>query len=471
MPGLLDYNFDPSVFGGVGGLLSRLMPTVNANPEPSAGFQDQPATFNERWSALSGAAPAAFTPSGRSFDTATFDPATYAPNQAQPIAVGSYQMPRVGSADLYQPQQAALPQNATPTQGQVAQPVQNVAQPDSFNPIARGFEGFARNLHTGPIGAIIGGIGAAAGLGRGNQTEQALVRKGIDPVLARNIASDPVLLRAVLPHVLGINGQTDDIKEYQFAKQEDPGLTFEKFMARKKAVSGEYSLTPQYGTRINPQTGKEETVLIQTGKSGEAIQTKLPDGVKISSGVDKVDLGTQWGIIDKRTGNLIGTQPKDIAGKEAAEVKGKAQGEAQVALPGAVSDAEQTKTKIDQLLNSEGLDSIVGPLDQFRPSWTLGEKGRDALARYNQLKGSAFLSAYGLLKGGGAITEVEGKKAEDAMARMDRAQSEADFKQALRDFRDAIDVGVAKLKAKAGNGAVAPAAAPSTNLKAKYGLD
>jgi hypothetical protein len=384
-------------------------------------------------------------------------------------------MPRVGSADLFQPQQASLPANATPTQGQM----QQAAPQPSFNPLAAGFEGFARNLHTGPIGAIVGAIGSAAGIGRNNQTEQALIKRGLDPALARTVTSDPALLRAVLPHVLGLNNQTDDIKEFEYARKEDPTLTFQKFMQQKKAVSGEYSLTPQYGTRINPQTGKEETVLIQTGKSGEAIQTKLPDGVKISSGVDKVDLGTQWGIIDKRTGNVIGYQPKDIAGKEAAEVKGKAQGEAQVALPGAISDAEQTKAKIDQLIGNkdlnipahEGVDAIVGPLDQFRPSWMLGEKGRDALARYNQLKGSAFLSAYGLLKGGGAITEVEGKKAEDAMARMDRAQSETDFKQALRDFRDAIDVGVAKLKAKAGNGATAPVAAAPTNLKAKYGLD
>jgi hypothetical protein len=430
MAGLLDYIFDPSSYNGNGGLLSRLTPSLAQIPQ-SQGF-----------------------------------PQSEQPQQAQPMQVGNYQMPRMGSADLYQPQQVMTPPNAQPTQGQ-AQQMAAIPEPGGFG---AGVRGFISNLHTGPLGAVIGGIGSAAGLQdpamqRANQTARYLTTKGFDPALAQTIVSDPALLRAVLPQMIGMGGQTDDIKEYQFAKREDPSLTFQKFMQQKKAVSGEYSLTPQYGTDKDGNT-----VLLQTGKSGEAIQTKLPEGVKISSGVDKVDLGTSWGIIDKRTGNLVGTQPKDVSGKEAAEARGKAQGEAQAALPGALADAERTKASIDQLLNHEGLGSIVGPLDQYRPSWSLGESGNDALARYKQLQGQAFLQAYNLLKGGGAITDIEGKKAEAAMARLDRAQSEDTFKAALKDFRDAIESGVNKLKAKAGT-TTAPAASAPTNLKAKYGLD
>jgi hypothetical protein len=439
--GLLDYLYDPSTYGGGGGLLSRLMPSI-ANIPQSQGFPQQE--------------------QGRAFDAATFDPSTYAPSQPNnPIAVGGYQMPRMGNPDQFVPQQAMTPPNATPTQGQLQAPPQNGTQPQGFGGFLNAFNENLQNMGNG--GSL---IGALTGQAPNNQTAQFLVSKGIEPALAKTIVSDPGLLRSVLPQMLGTGGQTDDIKEYQFAKQEDPSLTFQKFMQQKKAVSGEYSLTPQYGTDKDGNT-----ILLQTGKSGEAIQTKLPEGVKISSGVDKVDLGTQWGIIDKRTGNLVGTQPKDVAGKEAAEARGKAQGEAQAAVPGAIADAERTKASIDQLLKHEGLNSIVGSLDQYRPTWALGEKGNDALARYKQLQGQAFLQAYNLLKGGGAITDIEGKKAEAAMARLDRAQSEDVFKEALKDFRDAIESGVNKLKAKAGAGAPAPAAAPATNLKAKYGLD
>jgi hypothetical protein len=253
-------------------------------------------------------------------------------------------------------------------------------------------------------------------------------------------------------------GQTDDIKEYQFAKKEDPGLTFNKFMQQKKAVSGEYSLTPQYGTDKDGNT-----VMVQTGKSGEAIQTKLPAGVKISSGVEKIDLGTSWGLLDKRTGAMVGTQPKDVAGKESAEKVGQARGTAQAALAnGADIDAEATKKKIDEFVSSKGFNEVFGQLDQYRPSWTHSNEGTDALARYKQLKGTAFLSAYSMLKGGGAITDIEGQKAGDAMARLDRAQGEEEAKAALRDFREAVDVGLQKLKRAASGGAepAAPAAAP-----------
>jgi len=259
---------------------------------------------------------------------------------------------------------------------------------------------------------------------------------------------------------------TEAIKEYQFAKRENPALTFEKFLQVKKQAGNEFGLNPIYGTRINPQTGQEETVLVQTGKTGEAIQTKIPEGVKISSGVEKMDGGTHWILIDKRTGNVVGTQPKDVQGAAAAEKRGAEQGTAQAALPGAVSDAEAAKKKIDELMSHPGLDDIVGPIDQLRGSVTLGEKGRDALARYNQLKGTAFLSAYQLLRGGGAITEAEGKKAEDAMARLDRSQSEADFRTALKDFRDALDTGLEKLRQKGAMGTPTglPSGSPSGSV-------
>lgn len=427
MAGLLDYLYSPSTYGGEGGLLSRLMPSTAMLPQ-SQGFPQA--------------------------------------EQPNPIAVGNYQMPRVGNPDQFVPQQAMTPPNAMPAQGQMPQQ-QQPQQPQGFGGFLNAFN---ENLQTIGNGGSL--IGALTGQRPNNQTAQFLVSKGIEPALARTIVSDPGLLRSVLPQMLAAGGQTDDIKEYQFAKREEPNLTFQQFMQRKRAVSGEYSLTPQYGTN-----DKGETVLIQTGKSGEAIQTKLPAGVKISSGVDKVDLGTSWGIIDKRTGQMVGTQPKDLAGAEKQKTLGDAQGQAQAKLPAAVIDADETVKKIDQLLENKGLDSILGPLDQFRGSWTLGDQGRDALARLEQLQGTGFLQAFNTLKGGGAITEVEGQKAERAIARMQRYQSEADFKAALMDFRDAVKTGIRKLQAAAGQSGTYPdaiaASAPAggSDLKKKYGLD
>lgn len=123
--GLLDALFDTNSFGGqASGLLDLIRQTQGQNSQyqPSAGFpQDapQPASFADRFNAVPNA-PQPVQPSGRSFDQANFDPQTFAPNQAQPIAVGSnYQMPRLGNADQFQPQQAMVPPNTQPAQGQM----------------------------------------------------------------------------------------------------------------------------------------------------------------------------------------------------------------------------------------------------------------------------------------------------------------------------------------------------------------
>jgi hypothetical protein len=398
-----------------------------------------------------------------------YQPSAGFPGQASPMNVGGYQMPRMGEAAQFTSpptDPAALPPNAQPTQGQM--PMQAPQEPQGG--LGAGLSGFVNNLHNGPLGAIIGGIGSAAGMQstgqkQANQTAQFLVSKGLDPAVARSIVSDPALLRSVLPQIMGMGGQTDDIKEYQFAKRENPSLTFEKFMQQKKAVSGEYSLTPQYGTNE-----KGETVLLQTGKSGTAIQTVLPPGVRVSSGVEKIDLGTSWGLVDKRTGQMVGTQPKDVAGKESAEKVGQARGTAQAALNnGADLDAEETKKKIDQFISNKGFSQVFGQLDQYRPSWSLDSDGTDALARYEQLTGTAFLSAYQMLKGGGAITDIEGQKAGAAMARLNRAQSEGEAKKALEDFKEAFDMGLKKLR-RAANGGAEPSAPASTGLPSGWSV-
>jgi hypothetical protein len=437
MAGLLDSLFNPSLYGGQnGGLLDFLQSTQmqQNNYKPSDGFA----------------------------------PAT--PSQAQPIMIGSTQMPRMGDSVQFDPAQVNIPQNAQPTQGQMPVMPQQ-SSPDLSDRIGAGLMNFANA--GGILPALAGGVsGLMTGqrtdrLGNANQTAQFLVTKGIDPVLAKTIAADPHLMRSVLPSLIGTGGQTDDIKEYNFARQQEPNLTFQQFMQRKRAVSGEYSLTPQYGT-----DAQGNTVLIQTGKSGEAIQTKLPAGVKISSGVDKIDLGTSWGLVDKRSGNLVGTQPKDIEGKEAKEEVGKARGLAQVALPNAIANAEQTLKIIQDIKNDPYRERGTGASSIFNSIPATG--GYDFAQKLEQLKGKAFLEAFTNLKGGGAITEIEGKKAENAIARLSAGQSEGAFLKALDDLEEIVTAGIARAKVRAGvsgQSTVSPQASAASGLKKKYGLD
>lgn len=123
-------------------------------------------------------------------------------------------------------------------------------------------------------------------------------------------------------------------------------------------------------------------------------------------------------------------------------------------------DPQTMISGIDAILNDPALARVTGTVeggggndvDQFGMARRLyyGDDGLALIQRIKQLQDTTFLSARQMLKGGGAITDYEGKKAEAAMARLSRAQSTEAFKSALTDLKDAIKSGEAKLRAAQG---------------------
>ena len=89
-----------------------------------------------------------------------------------------------------------------------------------------------------------------------------------------------------------------------------------------------------------------------------------------------------------------------------------------------------------------GFSTVVGatllPGARFVP----GTDAADFQARFDQIKGSAFLQAYETLKGGGHITNIEGEKGTVALNRMSIAQSEREFIQAAREFQEVVRKGL-----------------------------
>ena len=75
----------------------------------------------------------------------------------------------------------------------------------------------------------------------------------------------------------------------------------------------------------------------------------------------------------------------------------------------------------------------------------------------DQLQGQQFMQAYETLKGGGQITEIEGRKATDAMARMNPRQSEEAFLQGVNEFQEIIRAAKERAAAK-----IQPQESPST---------
>ena len=132
----------------------------------------------------------------------------------------------------------------------------------------------------------------------------------------------------------------------------------------------------------------------------------------------------------------------------AARASGAARGEATGQLAGAEVAMNRALDLVDLVRNDPALKDMVGPIQGRMPN--VSADAARFQSRLEQLQGTAFLEAYNMLRGGGQITEVEGQKAERAMARLNTAQSEADFLQALSEFEDAIRTGYAKLQASAG---------------------
>ena len=126
--------------------------------------------------------------------------------------------------------------------------------------------------------------------------------------------------------------------------------------------------------------------------------------------------------------------------------------------PKAIAQAEESIRLVDDLLKAPGFKQAVGASRLLGVQKVPGTAAKDFDIRLDQLKGQQFLQAFESLKGGGQITEVEGKKATDAIARMDAAGSEAEFTKAAREFQSVIRTGMERAKkAQTGGGATPPA--------------
>ena len=131
-----------------------------------------------------------------------------------------------------------------------------------------------------------------------------------------------------------------------------------------------------------------------------------------------------------------------------------------------IAAAENQIAVIDKALAHPGKATAVGLSGTIDPrNYVPGTDATDFRSVLDQIGGTAFLQAFESLKGGGAITEVEGKKATDAIARLSRAQSDKEFDESLKDLRGVMTEGYKRLSGKDYRGA-APKADPKADAKA-----
>lgn len=127
----------------------------------------------------------------------------------------------------------------------------------------------------------------------------------------------------------------------------------------------------------------------------------------------------------------------DLAGAKASgALRGEASTQAALDYPRVDAEGAYAESLIDSLMSHKGLEGSVGVpgVGKFFP----GTDEQGFMSRLKQIEGQQFLQAFQSLKGGGAITQIEGEKATASMARLQTAQSEKEFKEALTELKGVI---------------------------------
>lgn len=181
------------------------------------------------------------------------------------------------------------------------------------------------------------------------------------------------------------------------------------------------------------------TVFLQANDRGEA---RPIEGFKPNNPIKTIDLGTHIQTVDSRTNQVLSTVPKANQQAEFDKSFGRESGKTHA---GKVTDFPRLKQEadvmigvIDGILDDPNLDSAVGNVQSRLPDLVAGQGVVDFRAKAEQLEGRTFLQAFQSLKGGGQITEAEGRKATAAIARLNQAQSEESYRAALQELRDIV---------------------------------
>ena len=203
------------------------------------------------------------------------------------------------------------------------------------------------------------------------------------------------------------------------------------------AVAGQVNVKTGEFKAINPPTGFSVTTTPEGG-------TTITQG----PGVGGADTG-------KRAQDYV--YATDASGKQVAQPIAGTPAALQVAetagkLDSAISVGNNMLGTIESIVGrpagngltaikpNEALPGILGLIEGRLPARTQAQA--DLLAKYDQVQGQAFLEAFSILKGAGAITEQEGTKATQAYARMQRTQSPEAFTQSMNEFADIVRLGI-----------------------------
>lgn len=219
------------------------------------------------------------------------------------------------------------------------------------------------------------------------------------------------------------------------------------------AIPGVVTTGRQIAEQANPSLGRMPLMRIppnvQSQRDDKRLQILLAEQQNEGGAGRNPELDKE---ISRMTGGgiRVPTPEQQAALTEQAKKQASNQLEAVTNLPSIIQEGKNTVQLVDDLLKAPGFKQAVGGSRLFGVQNIPGTAAKDFDIRLDQLKGKQFLQAFESLKGGGQITEVEGRKATDAISRMNASASEKEFQNAAREFQNIIKQGVARAESKAG---------------------
>lgn len=323
----------------------------------------------------------------------------------------------------------------------------------SVDPVGHWTQGLARVLQAG-----VGRMNVADADQQQQQRSQALqqalqnsgVLKGLSPADTAVLGSSPDLMQSAYKAVLSkkidpTQGLPNSVREFQYGQQNPQ---FMDFLRQQKLKPVEYG---KNGAIFQGQDG--QFYGIQFGSNGEHVIKPLTSNgqpLRPAKGVKQV--GDE--LVDIGTGAPVRNVAPQIENREAAEERGKAIGKAQANLPTIISTATTALETIQKIREHPGRKYGTGVYG-VAPA-VPGTAQAAFVDLVDQAKGQAFIEAFNSLRGGGQITEVEGEKATQAIARLQRARRPEDFDRALADLEVIITRGLSKAYRQAGQRPAGP---------------
>jgi hypothetical protein len=189
------------------------------------------------------------------------------------------------------PEQQQISAQQRMPQQQVPAPQQQPA-PQQDNRFSDGLEGFVNNLHTGPIGSIVGAI---SGFNGGDATSKALRSRGIDEATIKAAKNSPAIMAAAVQQAYGTKELTNDIKQYQYAVSQGYKGPFVEFLAKihqDKAIKNNVQIDQSQESEFGKTAGKlQATRFNDLAEGGQGAKQMVSDvellrdlGTKLQTG-------------------------------------------------------------------------------------------------------------------------------------------------------------------------------------------